>query len=78
MALWGFALVEHKTEAVLISSRKEVEFTSVHLRNCEISTKQYLKYLGVGHNGNMAILTILLVNYSLDMDISWSICTVSV
>ena len=27
----GLALAEHKTAAILISSRKEVEFTSVHV-----------------------------------------------
>ena len=43
----GLALAEHKTKAVFMFSRKEVEFTIVHVENCEIKTQLLMKYLGV-------------------------------
>lgn len=43
----GLALAEHKTEAVLISSRKVKEYISIHVGDCVIKTKDCLKYLGV-------------------------------
>ena len=45
--LKNYWLSEHKTEAILIYSRKDVEFICVPVGNCEIKRKQYLKYLGV-------------------------------
>lgn len=43
----GLSLAEHKTEAVLVTSRKVVEHISLTIGNCEIRTKECLKYLGV-------------------------------
>ena len=43
----GLALAEHKTEAVLISSRKNEEFVDIQVGGCIIKTKKQLKYLGV-------------------------------
>lgn len=43
----GLALAEHKTEAVLITSRKVVEYIDLQVGHCEIRTKECLKYLGV-------------------------------
>lgn len=43
----GLSLAEHKTEAVLISSRKKMEYISLNIGDCEIETKDSLKYLGV-------------------------------
>lgn len=43
----GLALADHKTEAVLISSRKTVETINLNIGACCIRTKPCLKYLGV-------------------------------
>lgn len=43
----GLTLADHKTEAVLISSRKSEEFLAIKVGDCEITTKKQLKYLGV-------------------------------
>lgn len=43
----GLALAEHKTEAVLITSRKVKEYISIHIGDCVIKSKDCLKYLGV-------------------------------
>lgn len=43
----GLTLADHKTEAVLISSRKSRETIQLNIGSCRIETKPYLKYLGV-------------------------------
>lgn len=43
----GLLLAEHKTEAVLITGRKVVEYTNLRIGDCNIMTKDCLKYLGV-------------------------------
>ena len=43
----GLALAEHKTEAVLITSRKVAEYIDIQVGDCKIKTKEKLKYLGV-------------------------------
>lgn len=43
----GLTLADHKTEAVLISSRKKVEYLTIDIGGCKIKTKDCLKYLGV-------------------------------
>lgn len=43
----GLTLAEHKTEAVLITSRKIEEFLTIKVGECRITTKKQLKYLGV-------------------------------
>lgn len=43
----GLDLAEHKTEAVLITSRKVKEYISLRIGDCVIETKDCLKYLGV-------------------------------
>ncbi|KAM8702485.1 hypothetical protein ACLKA7_001816 [Drosophila subpalustris] len=43
----GLDLAGHKTEAVLITSRKKVEFMSVQVGNNTIRSMESIKYLGV-------------------------------
>lgn len=43
----GLKLADHKTEAVLISSRKSKETIKLNIGSCNIETKPFLKYLGV-------------------------------
>lgn len=43
----GLNLADHKTESVLISSRKRRETIKLDIGTCCIETKPYLKYLGV-------------------------------
>lgn len=43
----GLKLADHKTEAVLISSRKKMEKIRLNIGSCHIDTKPSLKYLGV-------------------------------
>lgn len=43
----GLKLAEHKTEAVLISSRKKTETASIVVGSHTIKTKEAIKYLGV-------------------------------
>ncbi|XP_070142321.1 uncharacterized protein [Drosophila kikkawai] len=47
LALAGLELAAHKTEAVLISSRKAVETASVLVRGTRIRSQRAIKYLGV-------------------------------
>ena len=43
----GLTLADHKTEAVLVSSRKKEEFITIKVGDCDIISKKELKYLGV-------------------------------
>lgn len=43
----GLELAEHKTEAVLISSRKKIEKASIRVGNEVIQSKEAIKYLGI-------------------------------
>lgn len=43
----GLKLAEHKTEAILVSSRRVLEVVEIRVGNCTISTISHLKYLGV-------------------------------
>ena len=43
----GLNLAEHKTEAVLISSRKKMETANITVGATDIKTKEHIKYLGV-------------------------------
>jgi len=51
IAVWmdeaGLDLAGHKTEAVLITSRKKVEYMSVQIGNTTIRSSESIKYLGV-------------------------------
>lgn len=47
MDLAGLQLAEHKTEAVLITSRKQIETTSLRVGNYELTTQPYIRYLGI-------------------------------
>lgn len=47
LASAGLTLADHKTEAVLISSRKSVESAAVMVGNHKITTKEAIKYVGV-------------------------------
>jgi len=47
MANNSFSLAAHKTESVLISSRKVVETTTIKVAGCTIFSKPAIKYLGV-------------------------------
>ncbi|KAH8255104.1 hypothetical protein KR026_006793, partial [Drosophila bipectinata] len=43
----GLDLAAHKTEAVLFTSRKKVEYITIQVGNCCITSKKAIKYLGV-------------------------------
>lgn len=43
----GLALAEHKTEVVVISSRRTIEYMKINVGECEIISKDSLKYLGM-------------------------------
>lgn len=43
----GLQLADHKTEAVLISSRKELEYMTIKVGNTTIKSKDAVNYLGV-------------------------------
>lgn len=43
----GLELAEHKTEMVLVTSRRKLENIKVRVGGCEVVSKPYLKYLGV-------------------------------
>lgn len=43
----GLQLADHKTEAVLITSRKKLEYMTIQVGNTNISSKDAVKYLGV-------------------------------
>ena len=43
----GLELAEHKTEAVLISSRKEVQSIKIRIEEHVIQSNTHIRYLGV-------------------------------
>lgn len=43
----GLELADHKTEAVLITSRKTIEYVNIRVGNQNIRSKEAIKYLGV-------------------------------
>ncbi|XP_015120943.1 uncharacterized protein LOC107043811 [Diachasma alloeum] len=43
----GLMLAEHKTEAVLITSRQKIKTITLHVRNHDITSQPSLRYLGV-------------------------------
>ena len=45
MDLAGLQLAEHITEAVLITSRKQIETTSLSVGYYELTTQPYIRYL---------------------------------
>ncbi|XP_043069370.1 uncharacterized protein [Drosophila bipectinata] len=44
----------HKTEAVLFTSRKKVEYITIQVGNCCITTKETIKYLGLMLDNRMS------------------------
>ena len=47
LASVGLQLADHKTEVVLVTSRKTKENITIRVGACEITSKRSLKYLGV-------------------------------
>ncbi|KAH8358373.1 hypothetical protein KR084_005251, partial [Drosophila pseudotakahashii] len=47
LSVAGLELASHKTEAVLISSRKAVESAQIQIGGTTISSKRAIRYLGV-------------------------------
>lgn len=47
LASMSLSLAEHKTEVVVISSRRTREYININIGDCEITSKDSLKYLGM-------------------------------
>nr|XP_043069929.1 uncharacterized protein LOC122322279 [Drosophila bipectinata] len=54
MTYSGLDLAAHKTKAVLFMSRKKVEYITIQVGNCYITSKEAIEYLGVMLDNRMS------------------------
>ena len=69
-------LADHKTEAVLITSRKCEEFITIKVGDCDITTKKQLKYLGVMIDNRLSFHQHLEYEAKEAMTITTSLCRI--